>query len=300
MSEACPYCGSAECNDRDAHAAALDHARRQDAAAIAHYGLPANPIKREVIIGDCRLILGDCLEVLPLLGKVDAVVTDPPYEAVMQNKWGVLSRQAPSSHVRHEALGFAAIDEVRKGVAEAVKLACSGWGIFFCMAEGVRAWRDEIEASGAKYKRAMVWIKPDAMPQFNGQGPSVGHEMMVSAWYGPGHSRWNGGGKPGTFIYNKNTPGGGEHPTQKPVPLLSEIVHLFSFQGDLVCDPFMGSGTTGVACVKLGRRFIGIEIDEGYFDIACRRIREAYAQPDMLVEAQKAAPEQLGLLEVLP
>ena len=248
---------------------------------------------REVVLldGRVRLIEGDCREILPTLGKVDAVVTDPPYEAVMQRKWGVLSRNAPSSHVRFEDLGFDAIDHMRGDVAAAVASVCQGWGVFFCMAEGVRAWRDAIEETGAKYKRAMVWIKPDAMPQFNGQGPSVGHEMMVSAWYGNGISRWNGGGKPGTFVYTKNTAGGADHPTQKPLPLIRELVDLFSFKDDVVADPFMGSGTTGVAAVKLGRRFIGIEIEPRYFDIACRRIEEASKQADLFIEPA-LAPKQ--------
>jgi DNA modification methylase len=137
----------------------------------------------------------------------------------------------------------------------------------------------------------MVWIKPDAMPQFNGQGPSVGHEMLVSAWYGPGYSRWNGGGRPGTFVYVKNTPGGSEHPTQKPLSLISELVSLFSFPGDIVCDPFMGSGTAGVAAIKLGRKFTGIEIDQKYFDISCRRINESLNQPDLFI-APPTPPEQ--------
>lgn len=245
-------------------------------------------------VGDATLYLGDCLEILPTLGKVDAVVTDPPYEAVMQSRWGVLSKQAPPSHVRHEKLGFDAIDEMRSDVARGIVAASRGWAIIFCMAEGVRAWRDEIEAAGARYKRAMVWVKPDAMPQFNGQGPSVGHEMMVSAWCGGGRSKWNGGGKPGTFIYTKNT-AGAQHPTQKPLPLLSELVSLFSNANSTILDPFMGSGTTGVACAKLGRKFIGIEIDPGYFDIACRRIEGAYKQPDLFV-APPAKPHQEALL----
>ncbi|MDE3796963.1 site-specific DNA-methyltransferase [Sinorhizobium meliloti] len=229
------------------------------------------------------------------LEAVDHVISDPPYEAVMQDKWGTLSRNAPSSHVRHEELGFVAIDEMRRDVALAVKRLCIGWGVFFCMAEGVRAWRDDIEASGAKYKRAMVWVKPDAMPQFNGQGPSVGHEMMVSAWYGKGHSSWNGGGRPGNFRHNKNTPGGGQHPTQKPLPLMQELVGLFTNPGQTILDPFAGSGTTGVACAKMGRRFIGIELDPKYFDVACERIEKAYAQGDMFVEAPRKAEKPASL-----
>ena len=251
---------------------------------------------REERIGDCRLILGDCLEVLPTLGPVNHCISDPPYEAVMQSRWGVLSSQAPSSHVRHESLGFDAIDAMRADVTRAIVRAVDGWAVLFCMAEGVRAWRDEIEAAGARYKRAMVWVKPDAMPQFNGQGPSVGHEMMVSAWCGPGKSRWAGGGRPGTFTFNKNTPGGASHPTQKPLPLMSELVRLFSFAGETILDPFMGSGTTLVACAKLGRSGIGIEVDPGHFETACKRVEEAYRQPDFFVEPPKTA-EQLDMLK---
>ena len=80
-----------------------------------------------------------------------------------------------------------------------------------------------------------------------------------------------------------------DHPTQKPVSLLREIVLKTT---GTVCDPFMGSGTTGVACVQLGRRFVGVEIDEGYFDIACERISRAEKQPDMFVQKF----EQVALL----
>jgi DNA modification methylase len=235
-------------------------------------------------IGRATLYLGDCREIIPQLGSVDHVISDPPYEAVMQNKWGVLSRNAPSSHVRHEEIGFDAIDHMREEVTRLIANSCNGWAIIFCMAEGVRAWRDEIEAAGAKYKRAMVWVKPDAMPQFNGQGPSTGHEMMVSAWCGTGHSSWNGGGRPGVFTYNKNTPDS-VHPTQKPLPLMKALVGLFSNGGQTVLDPFMGSGTTGVACCELGRNFVGIEQDERHFASACKRIEEAQRQGDFFVDA---------------
>lgn len=252
-------------------------------------------IIRKEVIGNQTLILGDCLEVMAGLDPVDHCISDPPYEAVMQNKWGVLSKSSPSSHVRHEQIGFDAIDEIRGDVTRNVVHLTKGWVIFFCMAEGVRAWRDEIEAAGAKYKRAMVWVKPDAMPQFNGMGPSVGHEMMVSAWCGGGRSRWNGGGKPGNFIHNKNTPGGGVHPTQKPMPLMLELVSLFTSSGETVLDPFMGSGTTLVACERLGRSGIGIERDPKHFSAACKRVEEATRQPDLFI-APTVKPTQEALL----
>ena len=92
----------------------------------------------------------------------------------------------------------------------------------------------------------------------------------------------------GTFVFNKNTPGGSVHPTQKPLPLMRDLVSLFASAGELVCDPFAGAGTTGVACIKLGRRFVGIEVNEEHFDTSCEQISKAYAQPDFFVER---APE---------
>jgi site-specific DNA-methyltransferase (adenine-specific)/modification methylase len=83
------------------------------------------------------------------------------------------------------------------------------------------------------------------------------------------------------------------HPTQKPVAVMEWVLRETTSDGNTILDPFMGSGTTGVACVKLGRKFIGIEIDPGYFDIACRRIEQAYKQPDFFI-AQPAKPKQEG------
>ena len=246
-------------------------------------------------IGDATLYLGDCLEILPTLGPVDAVVTDPPYEKEAHNPNRRVMRR---DGLVAGPLSFGAIiEESRVCVAELAVRLCDGWFIAFCQAEGVAPWRDALEAAGAKYKAPMVWVKPDGMPQFNGQGPGMGHESMVSAWCGAGHSRWNGGGRHGVFIVPKG--GGGEpneHETQKPARLMEQLITLFSNGSQTILDPFMGSGTTGVACAKLGRKFIGIEIEPKYFDIACRRIEEAYRQPDFFIEPPKKA-EQLVLPE---
>jgi len=247
----------------------------------------------EYLADGVTLYCGDCLEVMATLPDFDAVITDPPYEAVMQNRWGVINETRRDRCLLYfDDIGFDAIDAIRGDVAAAIKRSCRGWAVIFCMAEGVRAWRDVIEATGGNYKRAMVWVKPDGMPQFNGQGPSVGHEMMVSAWYGRGHARWNGGGRKGVFTYGKSN--GRQHPAQKPVPLMRELVALFSNPGDVVCDPFLGSGTTGVAAVRLGRKFVGIERDRKHFSLACKRIAEALSQPDLFMHAGK--PQQLELL----
>ena len=232
-------------------------------------------------IGNATLYSGDCRDVLPTLASVDAVVTDPPYEDDAHRHDRLVTGR--NRGVIATAFSFGSIAPMRDEVARVVVQKCSGWAIAFCMAEGIAAWRDAFEAAGAKYKRAMVWVKPDAMPQFNGQGPAAGFECMTAVWCGAGYSHWNGGGRVGTFTHCKNSGGKHQHETQKPVPLLSELVWLFSDAGDTVLDPFMGSGTTGVACARLGRRFIGIEIEPRYFDIACKRISEAQRQPDLFV-----------------
>lgn len=238
---------------------------------------------REEIIGDCRLILGDCLEIMPTLGKVDAVVTDPPFE---QEAHRAIRRTHNSIKTGIAAgLDFAPITEdLRYFVPKWAKENCSGWGIYFCQVEAVAAWRDAIEDCEGKYKRACSWVKPDSSPQFNGQMPAQGYENFVCQWAGEGHSKWNSGGKRGVYIHLTNQPDRhGGHPTEKPIPLMKEILTDFTNHQDLILDPFMGSGTTGVACVKLGRKFIGIELDPKYFDIACKRIEEAYKQPDMFI-----------------
>lgn len=89
------------------------------------------------------------------------------------------------------------------------------------------------------------------------------------------------------------------HPNEKPIKLVNRFIRLHTIEGQTVLDPFMGSGTTGVACAKMGRKFIGIEIEPKYFDIACKRIEEAYRQPDMFVAPPiKYVQEQMKLGEV--
>jgi DNA modification methylase len=91
-------------------------------------------------------------------------------------------------------------------------------------------------------------------------------------------------------------PGKVDHPTQKPLAVIEPIINVSTVRGHAILDPFMGSGTTGVACAKAGRKFIGIEIEPKYFDIACRRIQAALDAPDMFIEPPKPA-KQMTLLE---
>lgn len=248
---------------------------------------------RTEIIGEATLYLGDCLEVLPGL-RPSHIISDPPYEDELHKAMGRIQRTDGQKMV--DDLGFDGINASRADVARKTVEACSGWVILFTLAEGVRAWRDELQAAGAKWDTTCFWIKPDASPRFNGQGPARGAECFVTCWAGTGYRRWNGGGKRGVYTHCVNTGRQGEHPTEKPVPLMMELVSDFTTVQDLVCDPFMGSGTTGVACAKLGRHFVGIERDPKWFDLACRRIEEAYRQPRLFAEpAPKAVqPTMFG------
>jgi hypothetical protein len=251
-----------------------------------------------VIIGDATLYCGDSLQVLPTLGRVSSVLCDPPYEAEAHTKGRrLLGKQTGGSRtVEYGALDFDRItDEVRDQSAALSAAVCDGWMLTFCQAEAVAAWRDAHEAAGAKYKRAMVWIKPDGAPQFTGDRPGMGYESIVASWCGKGRSRWNGGGRHGVFTHagrDSNHPK--QHMTQKPVALMFELVQLFTNAGDTILDPFMGSGTTGVAAIQLGRKFIGIEKDPRYFEIAVKRIEQAVAQ-GQLFAPEPVKQEQTSL-----
>lgn len=241
------------------------------------------------IIGNATLYLGDCLEVMQSLGPVDHIICDPPYEASLHAAKAHLSNLRKDSGPELKEINFDAIDEIRAPFVAASSAICQGWFIAFCTAEGVARWAEEINVSPMKYKRPCVWVKPDAAPQFNGHGPAMGAEMFVCAWAGSGHARWNAGGKRGVYTHLVNNPERhGAHPTEKPRRLMAELIADFTDPAQLVCDPFMGSGTTGVAAVKLGRRFIGIERNERYFDIACKRIEDAQRQGDLFIEGAAA------------
>lgn len=132
-------------------------------------------------------------------------------------------------------------------------------------------WADAFKDGGANVRRLGVWIKPDGMPQFSGDRPGMGYESIVFA-HAKGRSAWNGGGRVGVFTHNKNDPDRSGHDTQKPLPLMLELIELFTDPGDLVVDPYFGSGTTGVAALRLGRRVIGVERDPRYAAAARERL----------------------------
>jgi site-specific DNA-methyltransferase (adenine-specific) len=224
-------------------------------------------------IGRATLYLGDCLEIMPSLGPVSHIICDPPYESRLHDAKAHLSDLRKDAGPELKEIDFTAIDEIRPAFVELASAQCEGWFIAFCTVEGVARWADEINPSPLKYKRACFWIKPDCTPQLNGQGPAQGGECFVTAWAGTGHARWNSGGKRGVYTHNVNgAQRDGRHPTEKPISLMAEIIADFTKPGDTILDPFMGSGTTGIAAARARRNFIGIERDPKYFEVARSRL----------------------------
>lgn len=247
----------------------------------------------------CVLYMGDCLDVLPQLGPVEHVITDPPYEAEAHTN---ARRSTNAQHTIVDLeIDFVAIDgATRRVFSEQATRLSRGWILAFCQVEAVAEWRSVLNAAGARCLRAQAWFKPDGAPQFTGDRPAVGFECIVTAWAGDGQSRWNGGGRRGVYQHGVNNFGrltnGREHPTMKPLPLMVELVTLFTDEGETILDPFAGSGTTGVAAKLNGRKAILIEKHEPYCEIAATRLQQT--QPGRLFDNLRRA-KQVSLLEKL-
>ncbi len=229
----------------------------------------------KVDIGLATLYRGDCLEVTSLLGKVTHTITDPPYEAGAHTQHRQVQTSAGLVTQAHR---FAAMDDyTRASITKFIAENTEKWSLIFCQNEGAHFWREALREYGTGPYSTMVWCKPDGKPNYSGTGPGVGYESIVTSWHGRGKSTWNGGGRIGVFIINKNEKkdDANTHTTIKPQRLMSELVGLFTDEDDTILDCFMGSGSTGVAAVSMGRRFIGIERDSEYFEICCRRIEKA-------------------------
>ena len=250
--------------------------------------------RKEVLAEGVTLWLGDMREVVPSLGTVSHVIGDPPYEDELHNAIGRIRRNDGREMV--QTLGFDGVNADRAELARICVEASDGWVILFTLAEGVRAWRDALQAHGAKWDTTLCWVKPDASPRFNGQGAARGFENAVTCWAGKGYRHWNSGGKRGVYTHCVNTARQGEHPTEKPLSLMAELITDFTNAGDTVLDPFCGSGSTGVACVQHNRGFIGVEREPAWFDLSCRRISDALKRPRLpFEEPQKIEQGSLAL-----
>ena len=223
---------------------------------------------KPVVIGNATLYCGDCMEVLPTLGKVDALVTDPPYgigEARANNK-------------------------SRSCLAKSKDYGVSDWDDKVPAPELIQAIRDKAEYQalfGGNYfglPATSCWLVWDKL---NGDNDFADCELAWTNWPKAVRRlqwRWHG------MIRQGNEER--YHPTQKPLEVMKWVIELCP-KAQTILDPFMGSGTTGVAAIQLGRSFIGIEREPKYFDIACQRIEQAVAQgqlfaPEPIKQVQEA------------
>jgi DNA modification methylase len=279
----------------------------------------AGAIIREERIGDCQLILGDCLEVMPLLGKVDMVCTSPPYD-----------------NLRDYGAGYAGVDLFR--CIELIEGVLKSGGV--CMWNVADATVDGSE-TGSSFKQAlhamsvglrlhdtMIYIKdnvnfPESVRYFSGSeymfifskgAPTTFNPIKdrVNKWAGTvmhGTNRQpdgslnpisgkgkmiNGLGMRFNWWRIKNNYNPTGHPAPMPYSMAHDHIFSWSNLAETILDPFMGSGTTLVACAKMGRKGIGIELDPDYFDIAVERVRKAYEQPDLFI-APPTPPTQDAL-----
>jgi DNA modification methylase len=213
----------------------------------------------ETIAEGVVLHLGDCREILPTLGKVDAVVTDPPYGINLD--YGRF-KDSPDE----VAYLVSRVIPLARAISKRVVLTCGVPNIWkYPSADWVLNWTDPAGEGGC------VWGFPSWQPIL-----AYGKDPYLAA----------GKGRRSDTIIKRflRDEDSKEHPCPKPTGLMRWLVERASLYGETILDPFMGSGTTGVAAVSLGRKFIGIEIEPAYFDIACKRIVGALNQGDMFIE----------------
>jgi DNA modification methylase len=262
----------------------------------------ALPYKRREVVGDCTLYWGDCLHVMHALERVDHIITDPPYsdhvhsKARRGGKNTIAEDGWNASYARVAHLGFDAIKEYQRAhCARLFAKLSRRWILAFSDLESCHLWREQFVNAGLDYCRTGIWRKLNATPQFTGDRPAVACETITIA-HPRGRKRWNGGGAHAfwevAIEINRNWKTPRLHTTQKPLPLMAALIRDFTDAGETILDPFMGSATTGIACVKLGRKFIGVEKDEHYFDVAVERISDAYAQADLFVPAPPPARQK--------
>lgn len=224
-----------------------------------------------VEIGDAVLFCGDCLEIIPSIEGIGAVITDPPY--------GI-------SHSSNHGASWQGTQIANDHDTAVRDLALSG----FSNVASFGTWKTPPIADT---KGCLVWDK----------GPAFGMGDLAFPWKGSWEliyvrgRAWSGSRDEGVLrghIQVSWESKGRAHPHQKPVSLICALLEKLPREL-VILDPFAGSGTTGVACAKMGRRFVGIELDPKHFATACRRIEEAYKQADLFVPAPSAKPVQTAL-----
>lgn len=243
----------------------------------------------QVLAGDARwcVVHGDCRDLmlrrLPAKRVFDVCIADPPYSAWVHSR--SIRRtylpdvaDQPCRKTRAHDFGFEHLTEVMQremaiGLAGLVKR----WTLVFSDTESAHSWKDALTDNKLDFVRYGFWVKDRAMPQISGDRPGSRVEQITIV-HPRGKKRWNGGGLGNVWqhpvVVNCNGHRSDRiHTAQKPESLLLELVELFSDRGEVVFDPTSGSATTGVACLKLGRRFIGCELNAEWAELSRERLR---------------------------
>lgn len=220
----------------------------------------------KVIIGCATLYLGDCLEILPTLDKADVVITDVPYSDNTH-------KQAKTNKEKWYGVKLVDFQHISPGTFSEIMRASINasrrWIVTTCDHRHAPICFDWPE-----FVRIGAWVKPNPMPQISADRPGQGHEAVLIL-HRESKKKWNRGGGAGVWIVPVSP---AEYPTQKPIRLINQFVSDFSDPNEVILDPCMGSGTTGVSAVQQGRNFIGIDVRQEAFDIACERIEQAQKQ----------------------
>jgi site-specific DNA-methyltransferase (adenine-specific) len=254
-------------------------------------------ILREERIGNQRLILGDCLQVMPGLGRFDAVVTDPPFSERTHRAHDASAKGHAGAGVdgsNRRALGYGALHPgVARSLAFQFAEICTGWIVWATDHTLAPVICSALEEAGRYVFAPLPFYMPGRSVRLSGDGPCSWTDWLICSRT-PAQLRW--GTLPGGYVagegWNEKHRMGG-----KPLPLMLQVIGDYTRHGQTVLDPFLGGGTTLVACQRLGRRGTGIEIDPEAFDRACRRVDEAARQPDLLIpETRPPAAIQGDLL----
>jgi site-specific DNA-methyltransferase (adenine-specific) len=242
---------------------------------------------QKVVIGDATLYQGDCMDILPTLGKVDAVITDPPYgiDISASSTVGASGRNGKGRAIgKSTATLYAVSDWDRCG------MSCEQWALLKAAADLYVVWGGNHLADVlGKSPGILVWDKKCQ----NGWDDTFS-EMEIA--FTNIYTRAKGFRHLWAGALRASEPSANvrQHPTQKPIALMRWCIEQAGMPETIV-DPFLGSGTTGVAAIELRRKFIGIERDPAYFDIACKRIEQAHAQ-GQLFAPERPKQEQEALL----
>jgi site-specific DNA-methyltransferase (adenine-specific) len=243
---------------------------------------------RTEVIGNCRLILGDCREVLPTLSGIDCLVTDPPYKVTsggfgdLEGGFGGWIKDAYDNKGKIVQCDLEWSDWLNLTPAA---LRDNAHVYIFSNGRNLSIARSAAEGAGLDFHTLLVWDKKTALPNRWYQQVC---EFVLFMRKGKAFMIKDPSSKSLQSIFQRDE---SCHPTEKPVELCSLYIGNSTERGETVLDPFMGSGTSLVACAKLGRKGIGIELEPKYFDIACRRVEAAYKQGDLFIEPPRKAEQ---------